>query len=178
MKYGNKMVSIMETHEDVWARYNKNHMSKDLNIEDNKSEVKVHIQNKHINMYVMKEMEMLNNIDSIYSKIWKQCTYPLQNMINHIYESTVKQKGKYMIYFLNNIKTVYTWIDSLGDEHVNYFNCIKYCLTWDKGILKETTATSNRRGLQLKLLLLSGGRHVLCSPEIMEVTNQENPPEK
>ena len=37
-------------------------------------------------------MEMVNNIDSIYTKIWGQCIEPLYNMIKHIYEFTVKHK--------------------------------------------------------------------------------------
>ena len=59
-------------------------MPKDLIIENKKSEVKVQIQNQRIKMYITKEMEMINNIDSINDNVWWQCTYPLQNMINHL----------------------------------------------------------------------------------------------
>ena len=37
-------------------------------------------------------MEMVNNIDFIYAKIWGQCIEPLQNMIKHLDEFTVKHK--------------------------------------------------------------------------------------
>ena len=63
MKHGNEVVGIVETYEDVRYTYKTNHMSKDLRIEDNKSEVKIHIQNQGIKMYIMKDMEMVNNID-------------------------------------------------------------------------------------------------------------------
>ena len=40
-------------------------MTKYLTIEDKNSEVKIQIRNPHIKMYKMKEMDMVNNIDSI-----------------------------------------------------------------------------------------------------------------
>ena len=67
-------------------------MHKDLTIEDKQYQVKVQIQNQIIKMYVMKEINMANNIDSIYSKIWGNCTDPLHNMINHLNKFTLKHK--------------------------------------------------------------------------------------
>ena len=69
MKYGNKVVGIVETYKYVLSTYKTNHMPKYLNIENKKSEVKVQTQNQHIKMYVTKEMNMVYNIYSIYAKI-------------------------------------------------------------------------------------------------------------
>ena len=54
MKYGNEVLSVVETYKDVRTKYETNHMPNYLNIEDNKSEVKEQIQNKIIKMYVKK----------------------------------------------------------------------------------------------------------------------------
>ena len=113
-------------YEDVRATYKTNHVPKYLNIEDKKSEVKVQIQNQRIKIYVTKDMGMVNNIESIYAKIWGQCTEPLQNMIKHIYEFTVKDKEKDMIWLLKNLNSVSTGIDYLGNKLVHYFNALKY----------------------------------------------------
>ena len=43
MKYGNKVVVIVDTYKDVRSTYKSNQMPKYLTIEDNQSEVKVHI---------------------------------------------------------------------------------------------------------------------------------------
>ena len=48
IKYGNKVVGIVETYKDVRVTYKTNHMPKYLTIEDKKSEVKVQIQNQRI----------------------------------------------------------------------------------------------------------------------------------
>ena len=74
MKYGNKVVGIVETYEDVRSTYKSNHMPKYLIIEDKQSEFKVQIHNQFIKMYATKDMDMVNNIDSVYVKIWGQCT--------------------------------------------------------------------------------------------------------
>ena len=58
MKYGNEVVGIFETYEDVQATYKTNHIPKYLTIEDKKSEFKVQIHNQRIKMYITKEMEM------------------------------------------------------------------------------------------------------------------------
>ena len=84
MKYGNKVVVIVDTYKDVRSTYKSNQMPKYLTIEDNQSEVKVHISNQCIKIYVTKEMEMVNNIDSAYAKIYVVCTEPLQNMIKDL----------------------------------------------------------------------------------------------
>ena len=84
MKYSNKVVGIVETYRDVQATYKTKHMPKYLYIEDKKSEVKVQIQNQRTKMYLTKEMEMVNNIDSIYAKIWGKCIEIIQNMIKHL----------------------------------------------------------------------------------------------
>ena len=62
---------------------------------------------------------MVNNIEYIYKKIWGQCTEPLQNMIKHLDELTLKHKGKDVIWILKNSKTVSTGIENLVNKRVN-----------------------------------------------------------
>ena len=86
-------------------------------------------------MYVKKEIEMVNNIDSIYVKIWGQCTETLQNMIKHFDKFTLKYKERYVICILKNLKMVSTGIYSLGNKRVNYFNALKYFVNMRQGTL-------------------------------------------
>ena len=136
IKYSNEVLGVVETYKDVRDTYETNHMSNYLNIEDNKSEVKEQIQNQLIKMYVKKEMEMVNNIGSIYENNWGQYIYPPHNMINHLDEFTVKHKEKDVIWILKNLKIVSTGIYSLGNECVNYFISQKLLLTCDKDLWK------------------------------------------
>ena len=126
MTQGNKLVGILEINKDVRATYGTNHMPKYLSIEDKKSEVNIYIQNQCIKMYVMKEMEMVNNIDSIHAKIWWKCTKPLQNIINHLDQFTMKHKDKDVIWIFKNLNTVSTDIEFLGNKLVDYFNYLRY----------------------------------------------------
>ena len=45
-------------------------MPKYLSTEDKNSEVMIPIHNQCIKMYVRRDMEMVNNIDSTYENIW------------------------------------------------------------------------------------------------------------
>ena len=90
----------------------------------------------------------------------------------------MKQKDKDFIWLLRNPKKVSTGIDFLGNKCVNYFNAPKYFVNVRQGPLEGDNGYIKRAIPAIKTLILAGGRNVLCSPEIMEVTNQENPPEK
>ena len=81
-------------------------------------------------------MEMVNNIESVYAHIWGQCIEPLQNMINHLNEFTVKHKYKGVIWLFNNLKTVSTWKDSQCNKPMNYFNALKYIFSMRQGSLE------------------------------------------
>ena len=119
-------------------------------------------------MYITKEMDMVNNIESVYAKICGQCTEPLQNMIKHLSGFTTKHKEKDGIWHLKNLKTVSTGIDFLGNKRVNYFNALKYFLNMRQGPLEGDGGYIQRSISTIETLILSGGRHVLCSPDITE----------
>ena len=91
-------------------------------------------------------------------------------MIKHLDGFTVKHKEKYVIWLFKNLKKVSTETDSLGNKRVNYFNALKYCFNDDSYIKYERLA--------IITLILDGGRHVLCSTDIMESADQANPLDK
>ena len=123
-------------------------------------------------------MSMVNNIDSIYAKIWGHCTDPLQNMIKQLKQFTVKHKEKDVTWILNNLKTVSTGIDSLGNKHVNYFNALKYFVNMRQGPLEGNNGYIKRARLSIESLIFDGGHHVLCSTDTTEAEDQEKPSEK
>ena len=79
---------------------------------------------------------MVTNIEYIYAKIWGHCTEHLQNIIKHLDQCNFKQKEKDVICILENLKTVSTGIDSLGNKLVNYFNALKYFVNMRQGPLE------------------------------------------
>ena len=87
-------------------------------------------------MYTTKEIEMANHIYSIHAKIWSQCTEPLQNMIKHLDEFTMKHKEKYVLCLLNNLKTLPIGIYYLGNKRVDYFNDLKSFVNMIQGRLE------------------------------------------
>ena len=83
----------------------------------------------------MKDTEMVNNIDSIYVKIWGQCTEPLHSMIKHLEKFNVKHKDKDVTWILKKLNTVSTGIEYLGNKRVHYFNALKYFVNMIQGHL-------------------------------------------
>ena len=169
IKYCNGVVRIVEMYKDVRVMYESNHMPKYLTIEDKQSEFKVQIQNQCIKMYVTKYMDVVNNIDFVYAKIWGECTYPLQKMINHFDKFTVKHKKRDVIWILKNLMIVSTGIESLCNKRVNFFNALKYFLN-----IRQVPLEGDNGYIaifSIETLILAGGPNVLCSPDIMEAAD-------
>ena len=61
---------------------------------------------------------------------------------------------------------------------MNYFNALKYLIKTRQGILEGYESYIKQVRSTIKTLILTGGRHVLCSNDIMEVVDQANPSEK
>ena len=62
MKYGKKVVDIVDMYREVRDTYGTHKMNKYFIIEDKNSEVKIQNQNQCTKMYVRKEMDMVNTI--------------------------------------------------------------------------------------------------------------------
>ena len=82
---------------------------------------------------------------------------------------------KTAIWLLKNLKTVFTGIDSLGNKLVNYFNALKYFVNMRQGPLEGNSGYIKQARSEIENLILVGGRHVMCSPDIMEVADQAKP---
>ena len=123
-------------------------------------------------------MDMFNNIDSINANIWGKCTDSQQKMIKHIKKSTMKQNEKDIIWLLKNLKTVSTGIESMGNKRVNYFDALKYFINMRQGPLEGDDGYIKRSRSAIETSILAGGCHTLCSSDIMETADQDNPLEK
>ena len=58
-------------------------------------------------------------------------------MIKHLEKLTVKHKVKEVIWLLNNLRTVSTTIDSIGNKRVNCFNALEYFVIMRQGPLEK-----------------------------------------
>ena len=76
------------------------------------------------------------------------------------------------MWFLKNLNTVSTGIDSLGNKRVNYFDALKYSVNTRQGTLEEDNAYIKLKRSAIETLILDGRRHVLCIPDIMELADQ------
>ena len=80
----------------------------------------------------------------------------------------MKHKEKDVIWIFKILKIVSTGIDSLGNKRVNYFNALKYFVKMIQGPLEGYGSDIKQARLTIETLIFYGGRHVLCSPDIME----------
>ena len=55
---------------------------------------------------------------------------------------------------------------------MDYFNSLKYFVNTRQGYLEGDDSYIKRAILAIETLILAGGRHVLCSPDITEAAYQ------
>ena len=61
---------------------------------------------------------------------------------------------------------------------MNYSNALKYFANTRQGYLEGDDGYIKRERLAIETLILDGGRHFLCSPDITEAADQAEPSEK
>ena len=90
----------------------------------------------------------------------------------------MKHKERDVIYILNNLNTFSTGIYSLVNKRVNYFNYLKSFVNTRQGTLEGDDDYIKQEKLEIETLILAGGSHVFCSPEIMEASDKAKSTEK
>jgi hypothetical protein len=192
MKYGQEVSGIVKTYEDVVATYTTNERPSDLTAatalpagasqaEINAaallapSAVDLAIQKEEIRLYVTKKSILASNVNTIFAKVWGQCSEGLQNMIKYSDEYEVKERAKDVVWLLQELKKVTTGIDALGNKRVTYFNALKAFVNMHQGNNESDDSVLKRAKSAVETLVLAGGRHVLCSPDIMDTVVLNNP---
>ena len=192
MKYGQEVSGIVKSYEDVVTTYTTKERPRDLTMplplppgatQDEIDAaallvplaVDLAIQKEEIRLYVTKKSMLASNVNTIFAKVWGQCSEGLQNMIKYSDEYEVKERAKDVVWLLKELKKVTTGIDALGNKRVTYFNALKAFVNMHQANNESDDSVLKRAKSAVETLVLAGGRHVLCSPDIMDTIVLNNP---
>ena len=137
MKYGQEVSGIVKNYEDVVATYTINKRPRELvgstpapgasqaEIEAAAllapSTVDLAIQKEEVRLYVTKKSILASNVNTIFAKVWGQCSEGLQNMIKYSDKYEARERLKDTVWLLKELKKVTTGIDALGNKSITYF---------------------------------------------------------
>jgi hypothetical protein len=127
---------------------------------------KVTIHEKRIGIYVQREMDLLTNMQAVYSLVWGQCSDALQAKIKGEEDYKTKSKEYNTIWLLETLKRVTAGIDDEVNPTYNYHGTLRALMTMTQGASETNDEWQQRVEHAASNLQMAKGKHVLASPEI------------
>ena len=170
MTRGDDIACIVKDGSDPKPNFDANYKPKDLTDEEEKKDLKVKIYLKDYDRYTKLEDEHKDNLKKLYSIIWGQCSDQLQSAIKYVKDFDLKNNAKDIVWLLRELQRETAGIDSLGNKHVNYIKALKALLNIKQHNDENDEVYYKRMKANIDSLKLAGGKHVLCSPDLVEKT--------
>ena len=155
--------------------FRKNHMPGQLSTEDKAKDVLVAIQQQSIKKFVDREIEVEYNVKNIYGLIKGQCSHSLRALLKQENDFEGRYCVQNVLWLMEKIEKITTGLDSKSNRWCNLFDALLTFITMRQGETESDTAYMNRFRVNLDTLCSAGGKHILCSPELIEAHDSNNP---
>jgi hypothetical protein len=114
-------------------------------------------------------------VQSIYAKVWGQCSEALQNMVKYLAKYEENEKNKNVKWLLEEVKKIMTGIDKLGNRHITYLSALKSFVNMHQGQNESDDSLLKCAKSMVETLSLAGGEHIFYSPQLCEETSPNYP---
>ena len=125
------------------------------------------IQAEEIKLYVKQRSMIRSNIKKVFALIWGQCSEPLQTLVKNKTKYKENEKKKDVVWLLKGLKEITSGLDVLSNKRGTLHNALINFATMKQSRSESLDDYMKRVKSNIELLVLAGGKHMLCSPEIM-----------
>ena len=160
-------ISVVCDMIDSGSYFDNDNKPKNLTDEEKKSDVNTKIHQQRIKIYITRELGMKSNMNKIHCLVWEQCTYILQSMIKHENYYRDKPDNFDTLCLLKKIKQINSVIYSRSNKILKYHEALMGFLTMRKITVEGDGEYMKRIKVNLDTLILIGGIHVLCRPDLV-----------
>ena len=171
---GSDVLPLVREQKDPRVSFEKKHLPKELSTEDKKSEVKVEVHKQRIKMYVNREIELEANMVKVYGLVKGQCSHSLKAVLKREDDYDDKDGVQDVLWLLKTLQSLTSGLDNKSNKRCNLFDALLAFITMRQGENENDSAYMRRFKVNLDTLLSAGGRHILCSPELVEAADKKN----
>ena len=176
-QYAKDIVPIIETLEDtratVVAEQPLDLVGNDLN-----SPVLVAMKTEEVKKHIRRISVLEENKVTLYGVVWGQCSTALQELIKTDPDFEKRDKDFDSIWLLKKCKLVSSGVD----DRANKYNTLLKAITQMCNIRQQPYESNDSYRTRLDALVLtlelSGGKHMLCSDELIEPKDPDQPTEQ
>jgi hypothetical protein len=122
-----------------------------------------------------REAELESNMNKIYVIVKGQCSHSLCTVLKQEDKYKQKDKEQDILWLLEHLKSITSGLDSKSNKRCNLFDAILAFITMRQGENENDSAYMKRFKVNMETLLSAGGCHILCSPEIMNTNDSDDP---
>ena len=125
-------------------------------------------------LYVTREAELESNMKKVYGLIKGQCSVSLRAAMKTKNDYESKNSVQDVLWLFKTLQALTSGLDSKGNKRSNLFDALFGLITMKQGETESNSAYMKRFHVNLDTLISSGGKHILCSPELVEAIDKNN----
>ena len=131
-------------------------------------EIEVYIQQERVKMYVKRETIMNNNEDKLYGLIIGQCSYAIISLLENDVDFPDNDDVCDVIWLLTKLKEITSGLDSKSNKRSNLHNAVSAFYKLYQNNNESDDDFIKRFKAAVETVITAGGKHIFCSPTIME----------
>ena len=169
------VLPVLTKREDPVRIFRTNNMPTELSDEEKKKEVLVEIQKQRIKKFVDREIAVESNMKRVYGLIKGQCSHSLRALLKQESNFEEKDGEQNVLWLMEKVEKITSGLDNKSNKRCNLFDALFVFITMRQGENESDSAYMKRFRVNLDTLYSAGGKHILCSPELMEAVDKDNP---
>ena len=151
---------------------------KDLTGGKEDSKVEEWMNLEKVKIHVKRLQTLGNNKQTLYGLIWGQCSSGLQEVIKADDEYKAKAKVFDCVWLLEKTNLVSAGVDEKANKYCTLIRAITAFATMRQGPTEPNNSFRKRVEANATTLELSGGAHIMYSPQISTAQDAKNPKEE
>ena len=168
------VLPILSQEKDPIPIFRTDQMPKSLTDEQKKDDVLSAIQSQRIKKFVDREIRVETNVKRIYGLVKGQCSHSLRALLKQEKDYEKKDSKQDVLWLLEQLKKITSGLDSKSNKRCNLFDALLAFITMRQGNDESDSAYLKRFRVNLDTLCSAGGRHILCSPDLIDAADKDN----
>jgi hypothetical protein len=167
------VLPVIKKMSDPMIDFKRNNAPAELSEEDKKKSMEQAMQDHRVKLYVAREMKLQDNMDKLYGIITGQCSHSLISILENDVDFSEKDEKCDVIWLLKKLKEIMAGLDVKSNKRSNLHEALVAFVKTEQYSGESDDNYMKRFKASVETLISTGGKHFLCSPDIMDKKGDE-----